>query len=558
VSVSGAADTSPRLVRCPEGLALVWTEHYFPTRTNAELTSVAYDRWADKSYRVAWLNENGQFDEPLAVRVGGGARLVSDRATPVAGRSGKGVWLVYGEMLDDPGLLRPFGTKLCRVTPSGATEPVPLAQGVLGPGQVAGAWLEDRLLLAETVAFDTTGPLEHTRVDLKAIAPKRLPRRAPLAPAPIKQRRPVVPGLMADQPTRGERNRVEHEGRFLTAFFGDLHLHSDLSWDIRGLEGSPAANYRAVHDVAELDFAGLSDHAEHLSPRQWHAVRETADLWNRPGHFVALPGYEWTSTIFGHKNVYFPGASAADAAALFSSRVGEDQRTPDELWSHLGRRAAITIPHHVSHALGRPTDWSYHDDRFQRLVEIFQSRGSYEYDGAAFQKQDSKTDSLRGTFVRGHSVRDALALGHRLGIIASPDHGGGLGLAGVWAAELTREALFEALYERRTFGTTGVKMDLFLSVAGAPLGSEVEVAPGALPVEASVHGTADGLELTLVCDGEELWTRSFSGREARAAWTDERPLEAVRYYYLRARQGDGHLGWTSPVWVAPAPAGSGR
>ena len=89
VSVSGAADASPRLVRCPEGLALVWTEHYFPTRTNGELTSVAYDRWADKSYRVAWLNENGQFDEPLAVRVGGGARLVSDRATPVAGRDSR-------------------------------------------------------------------------------------------------------------------------------------------------------------------------------------------------------------------------------------------------------------------------------------------------------------------------------------------------------------------------------------------------------------------------------------------------------------------------------------
>ena len=75
-----------------------------------------------------------------------------------------------------------------------------------------------------------------------------------------------------------------------------------------------------------------------------------------------------------------------------------------------------------SHGAQQPTDWSFRSDQFQRLVEIFQVRGNYEYDGAPYQKQET-----RAPFAKGHSVRDALARGHRLGIIASPDHGGGLG-----------------------------------------------------------------------------------------------------------------------------------
>ena len=95
-------------------------------------------------------------------------------------------------------------------------------------------------------------------------------------------------------------------------------------------------------------------------------------------------------------------------------------------------------------------------------------------------------------------------------------------------------------------------MTLALEVAGAFQGAEIELAPGApVAIRAEVSGTADELELTLVVDGEELAPRRFDGRSARAEWQLEFPGTGVRYYYLRARQGDGHLGWSSPVWVTP-------
>jgi hypothetical protein len=323
------------------------------------------------------------------------------------------------------------------------------------------------------------------------------------------------------------------------AFFGNLHLHSDLSGDLRGFEGRPEDNLQVLEDIPRLDFAALSDHAETLRPVDWWATRKLTELWNRPGAFVTLPGYEWTSLDFGHRVVIFPDEQAGDAMALLPAAPGAP---PTALWEHLGSRDAITIPHHPSHAIRQPLDWSFRDDRFERLVEIFQARGSYEFDGAPVR-------TLPSAFIPGHSVQDALAMGHRLGIIASPDHGGGLGLAGVWARDLTREALFEALHARRTFGTTGAKLDLFMTVAGAPQGSEIARIAGEVAIEANVRGTVPGLELTIVRDGEDVRQVHFEGSQARLSWTDGDPRPGSRYYYLRARQSDGHMGWTSPVWL---------
>ena len=547
VSPSTLADLAPQLVRTRVGLALVWTRHFFPTRIKDGLRTVSYDRWNDKSYQVAWLGEDRQFGEPVAVELtddDGAATVAADFVTAVSGGRGQEVWLVFEELVNDRTLLRPYATRLCRMTPLRVAKSVPLHPRTLGPGEVAAAWAGDALLVAKTVSIEDGRDLARTLVHVETVG--ELPERKGMAPLPEQRKKKVVPGLMANEPGRDERTLVEHDGRTWTARFGNLHVHSDLSWDIRGSEGSPSANYRAISDLAELDFVGLSDHIENLAPREWHDVREVADLWNQPGHFVTFPGYEWTSLLYGHKNVFFPDLATADAAAAISARTDDDeQRTPDELWNLLGQRTAITIPHHVSHSIRQPTDWSFRSDEFQRLVEIFQNRGNYEYDGAEYQKPDPKTK-----FVKGHSVRHALDLGHRMGFIASPDHGGGFGLAGVWSDDLTRASIFEALHARRTFATTGAKLDLFMTIAGAPQGSELELDSGPIEVHTVVNATAPGLELTLVCNGKDLWTRSFEGTQATVDWTDDRPLTAPRYYYVRARQSDGHLGWASPVWLA--------
>lgn len=551
VSTSPRVDMFPSLVSTPGGLALVWTEACFRPRTIETLTVPSYDRWDDKVYQVSWLR-GGQWSAPCTVRLTPDDRqegAIVDQATAVAGPAADEVWILYEHARRAGPFDFRWSAHLCRVRPGRIAAPVDISGGADTAGRHVGAgWLGGTLWLAhgtETLGGSADGAgLPAIRV--RPLDPGAFRDAAPLpvwtAPPRPEPLRPVSPAL----PGRAERHTVEHGGRTWRAYFGNLHCHSDCSRDGRPTDGPPVQNFRAVYDVAELDFAALTDHSDGLSRGDWWTLRKLTDLWNRPGDFVTFPGYEWTSMRFGHRNVIFADTRDGDAASLFRAFGGQ---TPADLWSHLGRRRALTIPHHPAHNILRPLDWSFRDDRFQRLVEIFQRRGNYEYDGAPLQD----ADDVKFEFSPGHCVRDALALGHRLGIIASPDHAGGLGLAGVWAEALDRPAIFEALASRRCFGTTGAKLALYFEANGAPQGSELTGGDGPVTLRAHVHGTAPGLTLTIVRDGEEVHRTHTDAAEAVLEWTDPAPVVRTRYYYLRAEQPDSHIGWTSPVWITPAP-----
>lgn len=556
VSRAEVVDLFPELVPVAGGLALVWTEARFPLREIEELRSVAYQRWTDKRYRVAWL-EGDAFAVSREVPVASTEKFApvpSDRATAVASPDGgRELWILHSLLVTRALMDRDWATRVARVDPAQTSAPVDLSMGATTRGdRLAAARVGSTVWLAETIVRESPAAAAAHRswLRIQAISSLVLPPRRAVELEPARVPEEVPTGLMGDAPPRGEGRRVHHGDQVWRAYYGNLHSHSDFSRDRRGANGTVANAFRSMYDVAELDFASVTDHAEWLTPLDWWEIRKATERWNRPGEFVTFPAYEWTSFDYGHRNVLFPDAQQGGADALF----GAMGATPDDLWRFLDDRQAIAVPHHPSHGLNEPVDWRFHDDRFQRLVEIFQNRGSYEFDGARYQRRD-----LRPPFVEGHSVRDALAAGHHLGIIASPDHGGGMGLAGVWASALTREAIFAALRERRTFGTTGAKLDLFLTVAGRPQGAEWVDDGTARTARGRVHGTVPGLVLTLVVDGVEVESWSFEGREAEIVWQDAEPLAAERYYYLRARQADGHQGWTSPVWIRPAtqpsPAG---
>ena len=101
--------------------------------------------------------------------------------------------------------------------------------------------------------------------------------------------------------------------------------------------------------------------------------------------------------------------------------------------------------------------WNYANER-ARLVEIVQGRGNFEAD---------ELDEYWGIKARGQgaSVQDALALGWRLGFVAGTDNhqghptqqpGGNVGMTCFRAAELTREDIWQAMVEGRSYATSGV------------------------------------------------------------------------------------------------------
>ena len=119
---------------------------------------------------------------------------------------------------------------------------------------------------------------------------------------------------------------AEETGRNREILFGDLHTHTTFSPDgyilgmpLTGGEGArpPADACDYARFCSALDFWGISDHAEGITPRRWRETREAIRQCNRVAgagdspDLVSFLGWEWSQVAltpeqhFGHKNVFF-------------------------------------------------------------------------------------------------------------------------------------------------------------------------------------------------------------------------------------------------------------
>jgi hypothetical protein len=407
-------------------------------------------------------------------------------------------------------------------------------------------------------------------------------------------------------PPREPIRRVVH-GQEMGVYFGELHGHSFLSVDAR-LYGasSPRHYYEYARDIAGLDFAALTDHDSPNgvgdNPHLWRHVCRLADEYYEPGRFVTFKAFEWTSGeghyelfrhllgigrdvwddsehSWGHRNVYFLG----DVPEVAFQHDDPAADTPEELWALMQQYEAIAIPHHP---LGGPVPafrWEHYSEAHEPIVELYSSHGNSEAADAPHVIYNAYLPEDVGT---QHDVQYALSLGYRFGFIGSTDsHSGwggndttrpdasrtelmptrlrehygqpaipGGGLAGVYATELTREGLWEALKAKRTFATTGERMVVALEGEGGFMG-EVVTAQGPIELELRAEGTAAILLTEILRNGEVVLSQpgAHGSADIEIAWTDPAPLPGEAWYYARVTQEGQEMAWTSPLWVTPAP-----
>ena len=344
-------------------------------------------------------------------------------------------------------------------------------------------------------------------------------------------------------------------------YWADLQVHSRISDGT----GEPADLYAYGRDVARLDVMSVTDH-DHWGLKfldndeeTWERIQAVTGSFHRPGVFVTVRGFEWTNWIHGHRHVLL----FDDGAFPIFSSIDEDYDEPDELWAALKDREALTVAHHSA---GGPiaTDWSFAPDpRLEPVTEIVSVHGSSE----------AEDSPLRiGQWVPGNSVRQAVFdRGYRLGFIGSTDgHDGhpGLGhlvspsdgVAAILADELTRDGIYQALLQRRSYATSGPRILLRTLVAGYRMGSE-------LPVQDGVVQPKDGDE-RLPLGADQWWVqilapgeierldlidkqgiRSFPCEGRECVFQGRLPeLAAGDVLYVRAVQKDGHFAVSSPYF----------
>jgi len=333
-------------------------------------------------------------------------------------------------------------------------------------------------------------------------------------------------------------------------YFGDLHGQSDRSIGF----GTEREYFAWARDAELLDFVAPANHyggRETASQALWESTVGLCDEFHAPGCFATLYSYEWGGGRNAHRNVYYAG----QPGALMSPKLGARHQEVHELWEDLERQGlpVLTIPHHTKF-ISR-IDWGEFHPGFQRLVEVCSCWGNSEMHGP-------------------HSVQYALAMGHRLGVVGGTDTHFSQpgrpalgpfdlgGLTAVIAERLDRDAVWQALHDRRCYATTGERILLDFRANGRMMGSQLP--PCAVRrVTGQVVGTA-ALEAVEVIRNNEVWRRVPVEGQKRVVfdYEDAEPFEDVSlrpqvavagrfiYFYLRVRQKDRHWAMSSPIWLA--------
>jgi hypothetical protein len=359
-------------------------------------------------------------------------------------------------------------------------------------------------------------------------------------------------------------------GEGLEVYFGDLHVMTGKGLSGQMMLGDTDYAYQWARDVEGLDFSVVTNHG---IGEKWEQDLEVDNAFNEPGRFVTIPAME-RYAVTGHKNLYF---RSSDVPALPKCSV-------EEIFEWLAQLdvPGMAISHHPNvhsetsryHAWG-PQDFSTTDPRFERLVEVCQCRGSMEVEdvGGAVSLGEL-----------GSSVQSALAMGLRLGFVGGTDNHraqpgskrsnlGGLvaeeiingGYTAVFAPELTREALFDALWDRRCYATTSRRILLDVAMGEHPMGSDLSDDDAAafadersITIRAIAHGEIDRIEV--VRNNETVESVEVGGDRESLTYTDPTPLAEVPsvseqapdmvFYYVRVIEADGNLAWSSPIWLA--------
>jgi hypothetical protein len=354
--------------------------------------------------------------------------------------------------------------------------------------------------------------------------------------------------------------------------WGELHSHCYRSGD-----GAGMGPFEYARDVSALDFYSLTDHTSDTPESLYALTRKDTRDYYEPGRFVTLLGQELSfKPPSGHHNVYRRDMSDLYnelRAVVRDNRINSNMEASiQKIWEILkqkGRQGnVLTIPHHPGVFFAAVT-FGNSDSTFSRCIEIFSGHGlgefydpehplSYEYGRA------TPNSSIKGP----HYAQDAWLLGEKLGTLASSDNHtaqpgmDNLGLTALFVKETTREAVFDAIYNRRCYGTTGQRIILDFKINNVPMGQSLK-ARGTLAVTAKVIGTAS-VELVEVLRGK-IGGKKFkvikeikpSKISAELEFKD--PVKKGSWvYYLRATQAyepkkkKGHrlpTAWSSPVWV---------
>jgi hypothetical protein len=359
---------------------------------------------------------------------------------------------------------------------------------------------------------------------------------------------------------------VTEEEPALRIFWGDIHNHTK-SCDARG---TTEQSYAYARHCSGLDFCSITNHSENLRDIEWIEYKQITKRFHEPGRFVTIPAYEWSGSYAtgGDHNVYFMDddppiyrSRANFTYTSFNNYQGSDIQANhvEDLYLMLARHYTDKNIFITPHWGGRRGNNLWHNPTLERLIEVFSDH----------QRSEDWTQGY-------------LSAGHKLGIMASSDgHIGkpgysntypktlkddirdidwdkeeiGTSLIAVYAGALERKDIFDAMYDRHCYATTGDRILLDFSVNRHVMGQEIETA-GPPEIRINVVGTSDISTVEIKRNNTVVKAFSPGTDTFKTTWVDENydPNNPL-YYYVRIIQANNEEAISSPVWIEGASNG---
>jgi hypothetical protein len=357
-------------------------------------------------------------------------------------------------------------------------------------------------------------------------------------------------------------------------YWGLLHGESERFDSTENVESC----LRHFRDERSLHFYASSsfESGEETSNDVWKSISTQVGEFNEEGRFITFLGFQWCGDgpDEGLRQILY----SKDNKPLMRKKEAKTNTLAKIYKSHTPKEI-LSIP---SLTMGKKvqTNFDQFSPEFERVVEIYNAWGSSECSAKEGNPRPLLNADKKGApEVEEGSVRGALNRNCRFGFVAGGLDDRGIygtfyesdqvqytpGLTAIFAVEQTRDALFQALVNRSCYATTGERIIVGFTIAGALMGSELNTRakPGLAlnrHIAGFVAGTAALEEVALIrcgvvihtfCPGKPTFDYEFDDSEpiskAVLPSPDDRP--PFVYYYLRVIQADGHIAWSSPIWI---------
>ncbi len=305
-------------------------------------------------------------------------------------------------------------------------------------------------------------------------------------------------------------------------YFGDLHTHTSYSDG----KGTPAEAFQHAKNSGLADFMAITDHAPSIEQQEWINTVAAASLYT-DNTFLAIAGFEycrdWGHMCIFNTDLNVPQTSSPEQyyenLVALPGSIGQWNHPTWDCGDNFDTFAYYSAARDERVALIEVNNWG---DRYEKNYTLALDKGWHVSPAA-------NSDTHEANWITGWEIRTA-----------------------VLAKSLTRENIYDAIVNHRTYATEDRNLRINYTLNGNVMGS---IIPATSTMNIVVHaedpdtsGSDKIIKIEVISDGGAVVaSQNYSAFSVDFQTT--LTSTTSKYYYIKVTKAQNKFAWTAPVWI---------